>query len=84
MRASLDTRLLSSYHLYLTLTLFSPFSHLSSPLPSSSCELQAEFDLNRMHKAGGFTVGGLFPLHYYAVFPELSFTSKPQDPTCYG
>ena len=78
MRASLHILLLS--YMYMSSIMFSSFSAVSS----SSCELQAQFNLNRMHKAGASAVGGLFPLHYYAVFPEKSFTSKPQDPTCYG
>ena len=80
MRVSLDTHLLS--FMYLTLILFSSFSALSSS-PSSSCELQAQFKFNRIYKAGDFILGGLFEIHFSSVFPELSFTSKPQDPTCF-
>ena len=79
MRASLDIQLLS----YLYLILFSSFSPLSSS-PSSSCELQAQFNLNRIYKDGDFILGGLFDIYLSSVFPGLSFTSKPQDPTCYG
>ena len=80
MRPSLDIHLLS--YLYLTLILFSSFSALSSS--PSSCELQAQFNLNRIYKEGDFVLGGLFYITLYPVFPELSFNSKPQDPTCYG
>ncbi|XP_078140095.1 extracellular calcium-sensing receptor-like [Centroberyx gerrardi] len=37
-----------------------------------------------MHKAGDVVLGGLFELHYTSVFPELSFTSEPQQPRCQG
>ncbi|KAM8769828.1 extracellular calcium-sensing receptor-like [Acanthopagrus schlegelii] len=37
-----------------------------------------------MHKAGDVVLGGLFEIHLFSVFPDLSFTSEPQQPTCYG
>ncbi|XP_078140172.1 extracellular calcium-sensing receptor-like [Centroberyx gerrardi] len=37
-----------------------------------------------MHKAGDVVLGGLFEVHYTSVFPELSFTSEPQQPRCQG
>ncbi|XP_070825804.1 extracellular calcium-sensing receptor-like [Chaetodon trifascialis] len=37
-----------------------------------------------MHKAGDVVLGGLFEIHFYSVFPDLSFTSEPQLPTCHG
>ena len=78
MRAPLDTHLLS--YLNLTLILFSSFS---VSLSSSSCELLAQFKLNRMYKDGDFVLGGLLSFHHTHVYPELSFTSKP-EPTCTG
>ena len=75
MRAFLDI------HLFSFMTLFSSFSLSSSS--SSSCELQAQFNLNRMYKTGDVLLGGLFFIHYTSVFPEQSFTSKEQDPTCW-
>ncbi|XP_056230600.1 extracellular calcium-sensing receptor-like [Seriola aureovittata] len=51
---------------------------------SSSCQLQGQFHLNGMHKAGDVVLGGLFEIHFFAVYPELSFTSEPQQPTCDG
>ena len=81
MRASLDIHLLS--YLYLTLILFSSLSALSSS-PSSSCELQAQFNLSRMYKAGDVVLGGVFPFYHQPVYHESSFTSKPQYPTCKG
>ncbi|KAM9359543.1 extracellular calcium-sensing receptor-like [Symphorus nematophorus] len=57
-------------------------SAVSSPL--YSCRLQGQFDLNGMHKAGDVVLGGLFGMHFISVFPDLSFTSEPQQPTCHG
>ncbi|KAM9318199.1 extracellular calcium-sensing receptor-like [Pholidichthys leucotaenia] len=37
-----------------------------------------------MHKAGDVVLGGLFQIHFFSVFPDLSFTSEPQQPTCNG
>ncbi|XP_041850819.1 extracellular calcium-sensing receptor-like [Melanotaenia boesemani] len=37
-----------------------------------------------MHKPGDVILGGLFEVHYTSVFPEQTFTSKPQQPICKG
>ncbi|XP_070826910.1 extracellular calcium-sensing receptor-like [Chaetodon trifascialis] len=37
-----------------------------------------------MHKPGDVVLGGLFEVHYGSVFPEWTFTSEPQQPTCKG
>nr|XP_040034245.1 extracellular calcium-sensing receptor-like [Gasterosteus aculeatus aculeatus] len=37
-----------------------------------------------MHKAGDVVLGGLFEIHFFSVFPDLSFTSEPQEPTCHS
>lgn len=50
--------------------------------PAPSCRIQKRFDLNGMHKAGDVILGGLFEVHYAFVFPELSFTSEPNQPKC--
>ncbi len=65
--------------------LYSYFSSaVSSPLHSSSCRLQGQFRLNGMHMDGDVVIGGLFQVHFFSIFPDLSFTSEPQHPTCHG
>uniref|UniRef100_A0A8D3DH27 G-protein coupled receptors family 3 profile domain-containing protein n=1 Tax=Scophthalmus maximus TaxID=52904 RepID=A0A8D3DH27_SCOMX len=75
----LDTNFLSLMLLY---SCFS--SAVSSPLYSSSCRLQGNFNLNGMHKAGDVVLGGLFEINFFSAYPDLSFSSEPQQPTCHG
>ena len=78
MRAFLDNNLLS-------LMLYSCFSSaMSSSLYSSSCKLQEQFDLNGMHKTGDVIIGGLFAINFFSDDLDVTFTSKPQLPPCYG
>uniref|UniRef100_A0A3B4VPL0 Extracellular calcium-sensing receptor-like n=1 Tax=Seriola dumerili TaxID=41447 RepID=A0A3B4VPL0_SERDU len=37
-----------------------------------------------MHKAGDVVLGGLFVMHFAPTYPDLSFTSEPQQADCYG
>ncbi|XP_076002180.1 extracellular calcium-sensing receptor-like [Genypterus blacodes] len=60
------------------------FSYAVSFPVSSSCQLEGEFHLNGMHKAGDVVFGGIFKINFFYVFPELSFTSKPKDSSCHG
>lgn len=58
---------------------------LSLPLSASlSCKLQKRFHHNGMHKAGDIVIGGLFEVHFSSVYPELTFTSEPEQPVCQG
>ncbi|XP_058490668.1 extracellular calcium-sensing receptor-like [Solea solea] len=59
-------------------------SAVSSSLYSSSCQLQRQFNLNEMYKPGDVILGGIFGLHFFPAYPDLSFTSEPQQPTCYS
>uniref|UniRef100_A0A665UQB9 G-protein coupled receptors family 3 profile domain-containing protein n=1 Tax=Echeneis naucrates TaxID=173247 RepID=A0A665UQB9_ECHNA len=58
----------------------SAFSILYSP----SCRLQGRFHLHGMHKAGDVVLGGLFHMHFDPNYPDLFFTSEPEQPTCHG
>ncbi|XP_036392195.1 extracellular calcium-sensing receptor-like [Megalops cyprinoides] len=46
------------------------------------CRLRETFRLNGMYRPGDVVFGGLFEVHFLTVFPELSFTSEPDQPTC--
>uniref|UniRef100_A0A8D3D8Y4 G-protein coupled receptors family 3 profile domain-containing protein n=1 Tax=Scophthalmus maximus TaxID=52904 RepID=A0A8D3D8Y4_SCOMX len=37
-----------------------------------------------MHKAGDVVLGGLFEINFFSAYPDLSFSSEPQQPTCHG
>lgn len=72
-------------HVDLILTFFSSLFFLSEPSPLfSSCKLRRQFYLNGMHKSGDVILGGLFEVHYTSVFPELTFTSEPNQLSCQG
>lgn len=71
--------------IYMILILSSSYFFFSeSSSISSSCKLRRQFNLNGMHKAGDVILGGLFEVHYSSVFPELTFTSEPHQPSCQG
>ncbi|KAM6960548.1 extracellular calcium-sensing receptor-like [Aplochiton taeniatus] len=42
------------------------------------------FQLHGMYKPGDMILGGLFEVSLFSVIPELSYTSEPLQPTCYG
>ncbi|XP_078099577.1 extracellular calcium-sensing receptor-like [Sander vitreus] len=55
----------------------------SSSLPSS-CKLRRKFHLNEIHKPGDVVLGGMFEVHFTSVFPERTFISEPEQPSCEG
>uniref|UniRef100_A0A8C6KD80 Extracellular calcium-sensing receptor-like n=1 Tax=Nothobranchius furzeri TaxID=105023 RepID=A0A8C6KD80_NOTFU len=71
-----------------TFLLFIMLQSAASSAPHSPlfpwCQLQGKFHLNGMHKAGDLVLGGLFEMHFFSLFPDLLFTSEPQQPTCHG
>uniref|UniRef100_A0A3B4ABA3 G-protein coupled receptors family 3 profile domain-containing protein n=1 Tax=Periophthalmus magnuspinnatus TaxID=409849 RepID=A0A3B4ABA3_9GOBI len=44
----------------------------------STCQLQGQFHLNTMQKDGDVILGGLFEIHFFSNYPDLTFTSQPQ------
>ncbi|XP_072249215.1 extracellular calcium-sensing receptor-like [Leuresthes tenuis] len=66
----------------LLLIVFSVFSVSSSLIPF--CKLWRKFNLNEIQKSGDVVLGGLFGVHYTSSFPEQTFTSEPQQPSCKG
>ncbi|XP_043976327.1 extracellular calcium-sensing receptor-like [Gambusia affinis] len=73
MEASLYTRFL------LTLGFASVASSTDSP-----CSLLRGFRLNEMHTPGDVVLGGLFEVHYTSLFPDITYTSEPEQPICEG
>lgn len=51
---------------------------------ASSCSLRRRFNLNEMHKKGDVVLGGLFEVHYTSLFPDITYTSEPEQPICEG
>ncbi|XP_043072824.1 extracellular calcium-sensing receptor-like [Puntigrus tetrazona] len=49
---------------------------------SGTCQLQGHFTLNGMYQDGDVILGGLFEVHFFTVFPELSFRTEPESPYC--
>ena len=74
--------LVKYFFLYVYLILISFFSE--SSFLSLNCKLRRQMNLNGMHKPGDVILGGLFEVHYSSVFPEWTFTSEPQQPSCQG
>uniref|UniRef100_A0A3B3XYQ4 G-protein coupled receptors family 3 profile domain-containing protein n=1 Tax=Poecilia mexicana TaxID=48701 RepID=A0A3B3XYQ4_9TELE len=73
------------YKILLLLLLHSFCSYSISPSTQPpSCRSQGQFHLSGMHKTGDVILGGLFEINFFSVFPDLSFTSEPQHPTCHG
>ncbi|KAJ8410729.1 hypothetical protein AAFF_G00186860 [Aldrovandia affinis] len=49
-----------------------------------ACRHLGNFDLPMLEKSGDVLIGGLFPLHFTAPQPDLSFLSKPHHDQCHG
>ncbi|XP_051727337.1 extracellular calcium-sensing receptor-like isoform X1 [Ctenopharyngodon idella] len=64
--------------------LFLSFNCISaaSIFRSGTCQLQGRFKLNGMYQDGDVILGGLFQVHFFTVFPDLSFKTKPEPPHC--
>lgn len=78
----LDLLLLLYFCMHLTFFLSFLFAEAFADLPY--CRLRRQFDLNGMHKPGDMILGGLFEVHYTSVFPDLTFTSEPNQLVCQG
>ncbi|KAK7160622.1 hypothetical protein R3I93_008315 [Phoxinus phoxinus] len=55
---------------------------VDSILRSGTCQLQGHFKLNGMYQDGDVILGGLFHVHFFTVFPDLSFRMEPERPYC--
>ncbi|XP_043072430.1 extracellular calcium-sensing receptor-like [Puntigrus tetrazona] len=58
------------------------FISAASVLRPSTCQLQGLFRLNGIYQDGDVILGGLFEVHLFTVFPELSFRTEPDPPYC--
>ncbi|MGH0140297.1 UNVERIFIED_CONTAM: hypothetical protein FKN15_046078 [Acipenser sinensis] len=65
--------------LLLILALFSP-----GTMTEAACTLQGNFELPALLADGDIILGGLFPMHYRVVVPELNYTYKPAASACQG
>ncbi|XP_062860381.1 extracellular calcium-sensing receptor-like [Trichomycterus rosablanca] len=77
--------LLSYLYLYITWSSSVSFPDTTGPdlaHGSGSCKLQGHFKLNGVRQSGDLILGGLFEVHFLTVFPDLSFTSRPEEPYC--
>ncbi|XP_067275552.1 extracellular calcium-sensing receptor-like [Pseudorasbora parva] len=68
--------------LYISIYLLFDCITAASVLRSDTCQLQGHFNLNGMYQDGDVILGGLFEVHFFTVFPELSFRTEPEAPYC--
>ncbi|XP_067275456.1 extracellular calcium-sensing receptor-like [Pseudorasbora parva] len=68
----------------LNICLYLSFNCISaaSIVRPDNCQLQGHFKLNGMYQDGDVILGGLFEVHFFTVFPELSFKTEPESPYC--
>ncbi|XP_041120485.1 extracellular calcium-sensing receptor-like [Polyodon spathula] len=75
----------TALHLFFILALLSP---VVEPTPGktteAACTLQGNFELPGLLEDGDVIIGGLFPMHYRVVVPELNYTYKPAASACQG
>ncbi|XP_077050090.1 extracellular calcium-sensing receptor-like isoform X1 [Siphateles boraxobius] len=68
--------------LYISIYLLFNCITAASILRSDTCQIQGHFKLNGMYQDGDVILGGLFEVHFFTVFPELSFRTEPEPPYC--
>uniref|UniRef100_A0A672N3W8 Extracellular calcium-sensing receptor-like n=2 Tax=Sinocyclocheilus grahami TaxID=75366 RepID=A0A672N3W8_SINGR len=68
--------------LYISLYLSFNCISAASLLRSDTCQLQGHFRLNGVYQDGDVILGGLFQVHFFTVFPDLSFKTEPDPPYC--
>ncbi|XP_034723613.1 extracellular calcium-sensing receptor [Etheostoma cragini] len=59
-------------------------NHLLLYKQSNGCVKLADREPLALQVEGDVVIGGLFPLHYVAPKPQISYQSKPQLPPCTG
>ncbi|XP_034780734.2 extracellular calcium-sensing receptor-like [Acipenser ruthenus] len=69
----------TAMQLLLILALFSP-----GTMTEAACTLQGNFKLPALLADGDIIIGGLFPMHYRVLVPELNYTYKPAASACQG
>uniref|UniRef100_H3A187 G-protein coupled receptors family 3 profile domain-containing protein n=1 Tax=Latimeria chalumnae TaxID=7897 RepID=H3A187_LATCH len=52
--------------------------------PNEMCELRGNFNLPMLEKDADVIIGGLFPVHFRAAVPDLSYNHKPETSECEG
>uniref|UniRef100_A0A8C4TJF1 Extracellular calcium-sensing receptor-like n=1 Tax=Erpetoichthys calabaricus TaxID=27687 RepID=A0A8C4TJF1_ERPCA len=54
----------------------------AAALRNMTCNILERFELYGLYKKGDIMLGGIFPVQYFSVPPELSFRSKPDKWKC--
>ncbi|MGH0143040.1 UNVERIFIED_CONTAM: hypothetical protein FKN15_077584 [Acipenser sinensis] len=75
----------NAMQLLLILALLSPVVETTpGKTTEAACTLQASFELPGFLADGDIIIGGLFPMHYRVLVPELNYTYKPAASGCQG